>query len=182
MTILGAIIAGGKARRFGSDKALALHDGQRLIDIIGDSLRAQTANAVICGRTLPGWHSLADRPAPDLGPLGGLNAALHHAREHGHTAVLSVAADIIPLPPQLAEWLTAHSQILTRATFVKGQHLLALWPATLADQLDHHLANTTDRSLYGWIAACNAIPVTIPTEFANINTPADLDHLNSPTK
>jgi molybdopterin-guanine dinucleotide biosynthesis protein A len=174
MKVLGAIIAGGKARRFGSDKALAIHDGQRLIDIIGNSLRAQVAATVICGRTLSGWQSIDDRPAPGLGPLGGLCAALHHANQNGYDAVLSVAADVIPLPDRLAEWLAARSQMNMRATVVKGQHLLGLWPATLAGQLDRHLEITTDRSLHGWIAASEAIAVSVPVDFANINTPEDL--------
>jgi molybdopterin-guanine dinucleotide biosynthesis protein A len=180
VNLLGAIIAGGKARRFGSDKAFALLDGERLIDMIGNSLRAQVAATVICGRTLPGWLSLDDRPAADLGPLGGLCAALHHAKQNSYDAVLSVATDVIPLPPQLAEWLTEKTSAGTRAAFVKGQHLLGIWPASLNEQLDQHLAaHPADRSLRGWIAACDARAVTLQTDFANINTPDDLHHWQS---
>jgi molybdopterin-guanine dinucleotide biosynthesis protein A len=172
--ILGAIVAGGRARRFGSDKALALFEGRRLIDIIGDSLRLQVAATILCGRTLPGWQSIGDRPTPGIGPLGGLCAALHHADRNGYDAVLTVAVDVIPLPPQLAEWLTAALQPELRPAVVKGQHLLGLWPASLGGRLDRHLAETTDRSLRGWIAASDAQSVVIETEFANINTPDDL--------
>jgi molybdopterin-guanine dinucleotide biosynthesis protein A len=176
MKILGAIIAGGRARRFGSDKAHALYNGRRLIDLVADSLQSQVSAMVVCGRTLPGVQTLDDRPAPDLGPLGGLCAALHHAAGHHYDAVLSVGADVVPVPLQLAEWLSAASG---GASVVAGQHLLGLWPASLSGQLDHHLATTTDRSLRGWIAAAGATSVTVPATFANINTPEDLIRLNS---
>jgi molybdopterin-guanine dinucleotide biosynthesis protein A len=179
MKILGAVIAGGQARRFGSDKALSVYNGQRLIDIIGNSLRKQVDDVVVCGRPLPGWVSLADRPAPALGPLGGLCAALSYAKESGYDAVLSVAADVIPMPEELAGWLMAESKSNTRATVVKGQHLLGLWPAMFAERLDEHLATTTDRSLRGWIAECSAVAVSVPVSFANINTPQDLHDLSN---
>ncbi|HEX5645184.1 MAG TPA: NTP transferase domain-containing protein, partial [Erythrobacter sp.] len=38
LKLLGAIIAGGQARRFGSDKAYARYHGQRLIDLVGRAL------------------------------------------------------------------------------------------------------------------------------------------------
>jgi molybdopterin-guanine dinucleotide biosynthesis protein A len=175
MTILGAIIAGGRARRFGSDKALALYDDRRLIDIVIEGLGPQVAAMAICGRVFPGIETLEDRPTAGLGPLGGLCAALHYASANGHDAVLSVAADIVPIPLLLASWLSAKPG----PTVVKGQHLLGLWPSYLANDLDRHLATTTDRSLRGWIAASGATSVAVPAAFANINTPEDLVHLQS---
>ena len=50
--ILGAILAGGQARRFGSDKAQALWRGRRLIDHVADALGSQTTALVVCGRDL----------------------------------------------------------------------------------------------------------------------------------
>src|SRR3546814_13659705 len=59
--ILGAIIAGGAARRFGSDKALADLGGRRLIDHAADVLRGTVGALVVCGRELAGWTCLTDR-------------------------------------------------------------------------------------------------------------------------
>jgi molybdopterin-guanine dinucleotide biosynthesis protein A len=172
--ILGAIIAGGKSRRFGSDKALALHDNHRLIDIVAASLIQQVDTIVICGRELAGFQQLPDRPAPDLGPLGGLSASLHHAKLNGYDAVLSVAIDILPLPPELSDWLRSHSENNTRPTVVAGQHILGLWPAALADRLDDHLAQANNRSIHGWILESNAVAVQTGIIFHNINTSHDL--------
>ncbi|MDB5714751.1 MAG: molybdenum cofactor guanylyltransferase [Sphingomonadales bacterium] len=175
VTILGAIIAGGRARRFGSDKAIALYNDRRLIDIVIEGLSAQVAAVVVCGRAFPALKTLEDRPDAGLGPLGGLCAALHYANENGYDAVLSVAADVLPIPPSLVDWLSVEPG----PTVVRGQHLLGLWPSRLASDIDSHLATTTDRSLRGWIAASGATSVTVPMPFANINTPEDLAHLHS---
>jgi molybdopterin-guanine dinucleotide biosynthesis protein A len=174
MKIFGAIIAGGKSRRFGSDKALALHDNRRLIDIVADSLIQQVDTVVICGRDLPGFQHLPDRPIPGLGPLGGLSASLHHANLNGYDAVLSVATDILPLPLELFGWLSNRSENNTRATVVAGQHIIGLWPAALADRLDDHLAQENNRSIHGWIIASNAVAVDTGLIFHNINTAHDL--------
>jgi molybdopterin-guanine dinucleotide biosynthesis protein A len=176
MKILGAIIAGGKARRFGSDKALALHGGRRLIDIVASGLESQVTDRVICGRAYSNWVRLEDRPAPGLGPLGGLCAALHHAHQNDYQAVLSVATDVLPLPPQLATWLSGPGG----PAFVRGQHLLGFWPVALAAVLEDHLAISQDRSLRGWIARSGAKGVELAVDFANINTLDDLDSLNNP--
>lgn len=165
--ILGAVLAGGASRRFGSDKAMAEWRGKSLIAHAIDRLRPQVDALVVVGRD----HTLGaipDRPAPGLGPLGGLCAALHHARANGFDAVLTSGCDLPDLPLDLAERLAGDGPAAA-----SGQPLLGLWPATLADQLDRHLAATGDRSLRCWIAATGTRIVDLGTVL-NINTPADL--------
>lgn len=174
MKILGAIIAGGKSRRFGSDKVLAAHDGRRLIDIVADGLHGQVADIIVCGRIMHGWESLPDRPVANLGPLGGLCAALHYARHKDYDAVLSVAADVLPIPAHLVEWLSVEKGPVV----VEGQHLLGLWPVSLAADLDCHLEQCADRSLRAWITASSAVRIVLPIAFANINTVEDLARLD----
>ena len=67
---IGAILAGGRSERFGSDKAEARLDGRRLIDWVADALAPQVTQIVFCGRDEPGRHCLADRPESGIGPLG----------------------------------------------------------------------------------------------------------------
>src|SRR3546814_20571783 len=81
MRLLGAVLAGGRSSRFGSDKALAMLDGRTLLDHAAAALGAHVETVVICGRHVPGMTGLADRPAADMGPLGGLNAATHQSRK-----------------------------------------------------------------------------------------------------
>lgn len=78
--VIGAILAGGLSRRFGSDKVLASVEGRPLIEHGLDALRGVTTDVAVCGRDWPSATSLPDRPRAGMGPLSGLNAALHHAR------------------------------------------------------------------------------------------------------
>lgn len=169
MRVLGAILAGGKSTRFGADKAAALVDGRALLDHVAGALAAQTDALLLCGRAWPGLTDIADRPAPDLGPLGGLCAALRHAADAGYGHVLTAGCDVLPVPPSLRETLSGQG-----AAIVAGQPLFGWWPAGLADLLDAHLAKGSDRSIRGWVAACGARVVAIDTPLANLNTPADL--------
>lgn len=182
MKILGAVLAGGKSSRFGSDKAVALYNDRRLIDIVVNSLHQQVDTIVICGRDLPGFKNLRDRPSPGLGPLGGLSASLSYANLHGFDAVLSVATDILPLPAELAGWLSPHSKNNSRPVVVAGQHLIGFWPARLTGRLDYHLSGDNNRSIRGWIAASDAVSVEIPTVFHNINTGPDLENFRFPDR
>lgn len=171
--LLGAVLAGGRSRRFGSDKALAMLDGRRLIDRVADDLLVQVDAVVICGRAAHNEHlCLPDRPAPDLGPLGGLNAALRHARDHGYRAVVSVPCDMPGLPADLVVRLCAAGA----PAVVDALPVIGLWPAALADLLAAHLAATDDRAVRRWAALAGAAVVPIDG-LDNINAPADLHRL-----
>lgn len=167
--ILGAVIAGGMARRFGSDKALADLNGRALIDHAVALLEPHCADIVICGRAHGDRISLADRPSPDLGPLGGLAAALHHAAGHDYEAVLSVPCDMPRLPDGLVATFIANG-----AGALASHPVVGLWPASLSQALDAHLSASDDRSMRAWIRRAG-VPLVDPAEqVPNINTPEDL--------
>ena len=168
--VLGAVLAGGRARRFGSDKALARLGDATLIEHVIAGLRPQVDALLVCGRvhaTLP-W--VADRPAPDLGPLGGLAAALRHAADSGFDAVLSVPCDAPALPGDLRAAIAACGAPCFLATLP----VIGLWPASLADRLDAFVATDPRRSVRGWGAAAGARACLPDLHIANVNAPADL--------
>lgn len=167
MSVLGAVLAGGASRRFGSDKAAAEWRDKPLIEHVIARLRPQVYALVVVGRDHPGEVSLPDRPAPGLGPLGGLCAALHHAAANGFDAVVTSGCDLPELPLDLREQLGAGP------AFVIGQPLLALWPSTLAGVLDLHLDASADRSLRRWVVLTAARGVDLGP-IRNVNRPADL--------
>jgi molybdenum cofactor guanylyltransferase len=166
MKRLGAIIAGGHSTRFGGDKAAALIAGRALIDHVAAALHPQVEALIVCGRDWPGLATVADDPAPDLGPLGGLCAALRHAVAHGFDIVLTAGCDSLPVPDLRA---------LGGPAVVAGQRLFGVWPVAFADQLSAHLATTTDRSVRHWIAVSGAREIALPGAVHNINTRRDLD-------
>ncbi len=168
MRILGAILAGGQARRFGSDKAQALFEGERLIDRVAASLAAQCEAIVVCGREEAGFTCIPDRPGPDMGPLGGLNAALHHAQDHGFDAVLAAPCDVPNLPHDLAGQLSGEG-----AAIVTGQQVVGLWPAKLGTALDSFL-QAGGRRIYEFVDEAGAREVPLDPPLRNVNRPEDL--------
>jgi molybdenum cofactor guanylyltransferase len=168
VTHLGAIIAGGGARRFGSDKGGAHIGGVALIDAVADALRGQVDALVVVGREWSGIPSIPDRPRPDEGPLGGICAALHHAKAGGYDAVLCVGCDTIPVPLDLLRTLIPGPAV------IEGQWLMGLWPVALAETLDAWLSDQPDRSMRAWMRHVDARSVEVAMSFFNINTPDDL--------
>jgi molybdenum cofactor guanylyltransferase len=165
---LGAIIAGGQSMRFGSDKALALLDGRPLIQHVVDGLHDQVDQIIICGRDWPGLRSVADRPTDDLGPLGGINAALYCAQQNGFDAVVTAGCDVLPVPrfpDDLADG---------KAAYIVGHYLFGIWPVSLSETLNQYLAEQSDRSMRGWIAAIGARELPATEDHRNLNTPDDL--------
>ncbi|UAK23242.1 molybdenum cofactor guanylyltransferase [Sphingomonas nostoxanthinifaciens] len=169
--MLGAVLAGGASRRFGSDKALAEVGGKRLIDHAIAALAARCDAIVICGRTLEGFATVADRPAPGLGPLGGLAGALGAAVSGGYQWVLSVPCDVPDLPGDLFERLVGEGG--GAAAYARECPVVGLWPAGLGTLLEAHLGSG-ERSMRSWIARIEAVGVDWPAPLSNINTPDDL--------
>ena len=168
MKRLGAIIAGGQSLRFGGDKGAALLNGIALIDHVANALRPQVDALIIVGREWSGLVSIADAPAPRLGPLGGLNAALTYAQTNGYDEVITAGCDTLPIPNNLLSLLTGVPSV------VAEHYLIGRWPSNLASALVEHLASQSDRSMRGWLAACAAQMIPVPQPFYNLNAPEAL--------
>ena len=168
MRRLGAIIAGGRSSRFGTDKAQAVIDGRTLLDHVADALDAQCDALIICGRAWDNRISVADRPRPGLGPLGGLCAALHYGAANGFDVVVTAGCDTLPVPTMPADG--AH------AVVVAGHYLFGVWPVALAQLLDVHLVTTQDWSMRRWIAVSGAREIAVAADLHNLNTRADFRH------
>ncbi|MEG3087633.1 molybdenum cofactor guanylyltransferase [Sphingomonas sp. PB4P5] len=175
MTLLGAILAGGEARRFGSDKALAVLEGRTLIDHAAIILRSKCDDVVVCGRQAApdDLTTIADLPAARLGPLGGLCGALHYAKANNYGAVLTIGCDTPAMPLALLDALIAMSS----ACYVRQMPIVGWWPVALAAPLAQHLAGYSDRSVRGWGALIGAAAIDAAGDIPNINRPDDLARL-----
>ena len=165
--ILGAIFAGGAARRFGSDKALAPIDGKAMIDHVAARLAGQCERVAVVGREWPGLVFVPDAPRPGLGPLGALAGAVAYGGAEGYDAVLTSGCDLPDLPTDLLQ------RLQPGPTVVAGQPLLGLWPTALAPRLINWLEADGDRAMRSWISETSARRVTLPVEPTNINSVAD---------
>lgn len=171
--LLGAVLAGGLSRRFGSDKAVATLGEERLIDLVIAGLQLRTNSIVICGRTLAGYTSVTDRPRLGLGPLGGLAAALNHARRHGFEAVLTAPCDTPHLPDDVVLELLAAQ----RPAYLASSPVIGIWPATLSEHLDHYLSVSENLSMRHWANLVNARALELG-DIPNINTVEDLRRIS----
>ncbi len=171
--ILGAVLAGGQATRFGSDKALAELDGHSLLTLAVDALSAWCEKVVVVGREEAPAPTLPDWPAPHMGPLGGIAAALRLAAMEDFDAVLTVGVDSPGLPGDLLERLSP------APAFVAGQPVIALWPVSAAKAVEDILTGEGRHSLRALADRVGAREVRLEREPTNINTPADLARLET---
>jgi molybdopterin-guanine dinucleotide biosynthesis protein A len=104
--LLGAyILAGGQSSRFGSDKARALVHGEPLLLRLIERLKTVTRLDITLVVNEPqrysdfGVEAVTDLQ-PDLGPMGGLYSAIHHAVTHGPRGwILLLPCDLLDYDP-----------------------------------------------------------------------------------
>ena len=166
--ILGVVLAGGQATRFGSDKALAELDGHTLLNRAYDTLTGFCELVVIAGRDRGPGHCIPDWPRPDMGPLAGIAAALHLARDDGYDSVLTLGVDSVGVPENLLELLSP------APAYLESQPVIGHWPAGAVDAIETLLLADTKHSMIAFAEAVGATAVKIAAKPANINTPADL--------
>lgn len=170
MRDLGAILAGGRSSRFGSDKALATLDGRALIDRVAEGLAPQVDVVIVVGRSHHALTAISDRPGRDLGPLGGIAGALHYGVMHGFDHVLTVPCDAPFLPGDLGERLS----IGEGATFVADLPVIGRWPVAALAVLDNLLSGGGSRSVRAFADRIGARGIAFSGTIVNINTPDDL--------
>jgi molybdopterin-guanine dinucleotide biosynthesis protein A len=114
--ICGLVLAGGRSRRFGAEKAVALLNGEPLIAIAVAKLRASCALVAVsapAGGAAGQWADargldrVADDPALPQGPLAGVLAGLQWAKARGAEHLATVPCDTPFLPQDLVERLAA---------------------------------------------------------------------------
>ena len=83
------ILAGGRSRRFGQDKARFEIEGKPMLLRVAEAFSAWSSSTVVVAQTAAiyddlGFPTIADTGA-NLGPLAGLKAALEHATKDADT-------------------------------------------------------------------------------------------------
>ena len=166
--ILGVVLAGGQSTRFGSDKALAEYGGQTLLARAFDTLTGYCEFVVIAGRDRGPGHVIPDWPRAGMGPLAGIAAGLHLARDEGYDSVLTLGVDSIRVPDHLLELLSPAPRYLA------DQPVVGHWGAGTVDAIETILLGEGKHSMLAFAEAVGATAVNSGAGTANINTPADL--------
>jgi molybdopterin-guanine dinucleotide biosynthesis protein A len=89
MSLLGAVLAGGRSSRMGADKANIVISGKTLLNRVADTVSEVTTKVVVLGGEREGYESWPDRVGAS-GPLAGLASALKTMSED---RVLVLAVD-----------------------------------------------------------------------------------------
>ena len=166
--ILGVVLAGGQSTRFGGDKALAELGGHTLLNRAFDALTGFCELVVVAGRERGPGHCIPDWPRTGMGPLAGIAAGLHLARDDGYDSVLTCGVDSVNLPEDLLELLSP------APAFLESQPVIGHWPAGAVDAIETLLLAEGRHSMLAFAEAISATAVKIGAKPANINTPADL--------
>lgn len=166
MRTLGAVLAGGRSSRFGSDKALAMLAGQSLLDHAVAALVPHCDAVIIVGR-----GDIADWPRADMGPLGGIAGALIHAADTGFDQVLTAPVDCVRLPGDLRALLEP------APAFLDTQPVIGLWPVAALGELRAMLEDAGDLAVRAFARRIGARAVTSGVVPPNINSPDDLTRL-----
>lgn len=172
--IPAVILAGGQGRRIGGDKAEVLLGGVAL----WRHVRARLSSPLVAvnGVGVFGEQKVIADEVPDLGPCGGVLAAMVWAERLGAARVLTVAVDTPFLPMDLAERLSAIDARIVVAETSDGLHgTTALWDVSLAAELRTALAQGI-RKVTDFAQGAVAVRFedTTPPAFFNVNTAEDL--------
>ncbi|MBN8842609.1 MAG: molybdenum cofactor guanylyltransferase [Sphingomonadales bacterium] len=167
--IAGVVLAGGRSERFGSDKAVALYRGRKLIDWSIAALEPHCEALLVAGHDHADHPRTSDRPTAGLGPLGGLAGAMQTARAAGFTHILSLPCDTPEVPGALLSQLCRSD-----GAIVAGCPVIGLWPTDDGERLEQWLAAGRSKSVRAWAedrryAAIDAAPIL------NINHVGDMD-------
>lgn len=187
--LCAVILAGGRSRRMGSNKALMTIGGRPLIQIVIERALPLTQRILISSDEGEEYRLLGFPVVPDRyrdhGPLAGLHAAMHH--EHA-SLYLALACDLPGVPTPLLEHLVAcaegYDAAIPRSRDGLAHPLCAVYRRSclsrIEDALEHGARKVIATFLDGplrirWVPHGDG-PFD-DSDLANINTPGDLQRL-----
>ncbi len=189
----GIILAGGRSRRMGRDKAMLELGGERLVDR-AVRIASQVFPQVVVVRGAPGLEpipGLAVPQIPDLRPdngaLGGLHAGLHAAPT---PAVVALPCDLPLMDPEfltvLADQLGDADALVPRDA--RGwQPVVAAYHRRCLPAIEACL-DVQERRVFAFYPRCDVRPLELedqalaieqPEIFLNVNRPQDLRRVQS---
>ena len=189
---LGAILAGGLARRLGGgDKALRTVGGRTVLARLVERMAPQVTRLILNANDDPrrfesvGLPVVGDSLPGHPGPLAGVLAALDWAAlsEPATEWVVTVPGDAPFLPHDLVARLHAERQ-RSRATFACAASngwthpVVGLWPVSIREELRRAVAVEGVRKIDAFTQRHPSAAVewaAVPVDpFMNVNTPEDL--------
>ena len=182
-SLLGAVLAGGRSRRFGRDKAAEPVGGVPLAERAAATLAEVLPEVVFVSSHGPpkgsGRPHVADLRAP-CGPLGGIEAALARAAELGLDGAFVLACDLPLVDADVVRSVMAtlggaRAAAPARAGTPPCEPLCAAYRVSCLAAA-RSLLDRGSRAAHELFTAVDGVTVEVPAgAFLNVNTPADRD-------
>ncbi len=183
----GVILAGGKSRRMGVDKAFLNIGREKMIRRVAGELRKIFKEILICGGTEEIGVQLGYKVVADIikggGPLSGIHAALQHM---SYQRCLVVACDMPFVNAAMAQYLVKQAEGYDVAVPRHGIHLQPLFAVYDRDCLPavekslkafkYKIADLYQLVRVNYVREENLRALAdIDFTFFNVNTPVDLE-------
>jgi molybdopterin-guanine dinucleotide biosynthesis protein A len=187
--ILAAVLAGGKSRRFGSNKSEIMLKGKKLIDHTLEKLETKFKKIIIISNNLnfKNYTTIKDCIDGQLGPLAGVLSAMKWAKINNSKFnwIATFPCDTPFFNISIIEKFKKESKKKdNKLYFVKVKNKLhnifGLWSMELIDQLEKDLVINEERKVENWANKVGVKTINIENEkydtFFNINTKEDLKY------
>lgn len=187
--VCAVILAGGKSRRMGFNKALLDVEGRSLIQILADRVRPLASQAVISSNDDNAYRFLNLPVIPDLyqncGPLAGVHAAMLWL---DCPLYIVLACDLPNLQPshirRLLDLVGGYDAAIPRTGDGLAHPLSAVYRRTCLPVIENSLRQGAHKVIETFLGNALQIRWVSPdegrfkdTDLANINTPEDLQRL-----
>ena len=188
--VLPVILAGGKSRRFGADKAVAKLGEKSLIDYTINKLEPKFAEIlIITNNTMQVSKNniffIKDTLAGQLGPLVGILSAMEWVKNNdkNYEWIISFPCDTPFFEEKIIDKVinsqkSSDKKLLFLKSGNKRHNIFGLWSIELMEQLRNDI-NQGARKVEDWANKIGTEIVEINSEsdksFLNINTKLDLE-------
>jgi molybdopterin-guanine dinucleotide biosynthesis protein A len=181
----GVILAGGKSRRFGSNKALALLNGKPVIQHVAEIITSLFSSCLVVTNT-PEEYAFLELPMvgdifPDAGPLAGIHAALSHIAE---PQAFVTACDMPFLDAGLVQFLCSVADTVNCHAVIphpddRPQPLYAIYHKSSLTLLGKNLQNCK-RGIIETLTELNVYWIDEETILSHVNDLATFHNVNQP--
>lgn len=195
--VLPVILAGGKSRRFGADKAVAKLGDKSLIDYTINKLEPKFAEILVITNnpmqvSKNNIFFIKDTMAGQLGPLVGILSAMEWVKNNdkNYEWIISFPCDTPFFEEKIIDKVinsqkSSDKKLLFLKSGNKRHNIFGLWSIELMEQLRNDI-NQGARKVEDWANKIGTEIVEINSEsdksFLNINTKLDLEEAQKKLK
>jgi molybdenum cofactor guanylyltransferase len=177
----GVVLAGGKSKRFGSDKARFIYEGKAMMQWVLDSLETASKRFIVANQSYDDFNlPVYPDVIPNQTPLSGIHSALFHTK---HDWVAIAACDMPFLTKDYWQILQRYCKEETRAVVVENddslEPLAAFYHRSLLQNIEANLQQN-QKAIHIFIQNINATILSakdldLPAHtFHNINRLEDI--------